>query len=697
MKPKRKLTILSFIIFSFSLIILNVDGFFEDELVHKYSSLISSYLFNNEKAQITDVVNSTNHILDTSLASSLNLYQEMLDANAEHLALMLDNVEPSLWCSTLENYTTKHTWLQFELSDKKQSKCSSLPRMQHHLTDCNTSDNNASDDLIVHSTQLAESHTLKLKYSKQLVIDNVKAEVADLIRNIKLENDSLYIRIVELNEEAIAQKSIKVIVNPQEPDLEQHSLIVDLQGAGEHFLSSKTAEQIVQEGSSYFTAYIIDNDGNIVRERLTFAKINPVFGWAITAGYDLSSYETLVASQKALLEQDFDFHNQILSVVVGILSLIVITVLLRLERYSLRVKTNQLAIQHKEQEVRNYQEVLTSMLDLVERRDSYTAGHTRRVAEYAVLIANHMKLPKEDIAILYEAAMMHDIGKVSTPDSILLKPGKLSKHEYEIIKNHLESGYEILSSIKAFQRHADIMRDHHERFDGKGYPRGRKASEISLLSHILILVDAFDAMTSKRIYRESKTIVQALDEIKSLSGIQFHPDVVEAAVPVLKDTQKQSVSHDYLSNEFEQARLAYYYKDPLTGLFNYRFFEHILSLNKDLYGRHYRCCYFINLVNFHHFNKCYGWLAGDDKLAAIGETLSTRLPQSIIFRVFGDDFLVLSEQHIKLNDTELEQSFDFKDAAIKVELHHFDLDHVKFDSFKDLSSCIEELIQYRKR
>ena len=151
---------------------------------------------------------------------------------------------------------------------------------------------------------------------------------------------------------------------------------------------------------------------------------------------------------------------------------------------------------YNKEKLANYQQVLYSLLDLVEKRDSYTAGHTQRVARYAVMIAEAMKLPKEKIDLLYETAIMHDIGKVVTPDAVLLKPGKLSPNEYKVIQGHLSSGYDILNSIKAFKPHAEIMRDHHERYDGKGYPRGLKGSDISILSHILIIADDLQSYLS---------------------------------------------------------------------------------------------------------------------------------------------------------------------------------------------------------
>ena len=158
----------------------------------------------------------------------------------------------------------------------------------------------------------------------------------------------------------------------------------------------------------------------------------------------------------------------------------------------------------KREKIKNQEQIIYSMIDMIEARDSYTAGHTKRVATYCVLIAQEMGYTPKDIEFLKKAAWLHDIGKISTPDSVLLKPSKLDNTEYKLIQEHLNSGYEMLSKIDQYKVIADIMREHHEKYDGSGYPRGLKAEEIKPLSRIMMVADAFDAMTTNRVYKPKK-------------------------------------------------------------------------------------------------------------------------------------------------------------------------------------------------
>lgn len=352
----------------------------------------------------------------------------------------------------------------------------------------------------------------------------------------------------------------------------------------------------------------------------------------------------------------------------------------------------------QEKSIKNYQQVLYSLLDMVEKRDTYTAGHSQRVAEYCVLIAEAMGIDQNDIDVLYDAAIMHDIGKVSIPDSILLKPGKLTHNEYAIIKKHLDYGYEILNSIESFKEHAQIVRAHHERYDGKGYPRGLKKDEIPLLSHIMIVADAFDAMTSHRIYKPYKTINQALEELKQLSGTQFHPEVIIRAVPALRNTGVLPIGHNYISDTLEEARVAFYYKDELTSLYNYHYFEHIMFFTQHIQSKHLQCCYFIKVKNFSKFNQTYGWLEGDKKLKNIASKLEKKFPESMLFRVYGDDFLIINEEHCSVKKEEIRELLNIQkeNSDLDIELFHLKLTDIEVSDFDEFSNYLEALLDVHK-
>lgn len=170
-------------------------------------------------------------------------------------------------------------------------------------------------------------------------------------------------------------------------------------------------------------------------------------------------------------------------------------------------------------------EVLAIALD---ERDQYTHGHARRVTTIALQIGTAMKLTFADMEILRLSGILHDIGKIGIPDQVLLKPGKLSGEEFAWIRKHPEKGARILRQLnnKMIAEIADIIKHHHERYDGKGYPAGLHGEEIPLLSRIIALADSYDAMTSDRPYRKGMTREDALAEIQRESGGQFDPVMV---------------------------------------------------------------------------------------------------------------------------------------------------------------------------
>ncbi len=163
-----------------------------------------------------------------------------------------------------------------------------------------------------------------------------------------------------------------------------------------------------------------------------------------------------------------------------------------------------------------------------EYRDPETGAHILRMAHYSELIARGLNLSLDDQELLLEAAPMHDIGKVGIADQILLKPGRLTPDEFEIMKQHAIYGYEILkgSSSRVLQAGAEIARAHHEKFDGSGYPNGLKGDEIPIFSRIVAVADVFDALTSERPYKKAWPLEQACDFLKANSGSHFDPACV---------------------------------------------------------------------------------------------------------------------------------------------------------------------------
>jgi len=175
---------------------------------------------------------------------------------------------------------------------------------------------------------------------------------------------------------------------------------------------------------------------------------------------------------------------------------------------------------------------ITALAYALEARDTYTSGHSNRVTEAAVAIAQKTGVPMEMVETIRLAGKVHDIGKIGINENVLNKPGKLALDEYEHVKRHPEIGKHILEPI-ADDVLISIVAHHHERYDGKGYPDGLKESDIPLGARIVAVADAFDAMTSERPYRAALSREQALEELKKGRGTQFDPDVTDAFISLM--------------------------------------------------------------------------------------------------------------------------------------------------------------------
>lgn len=180
--------------------------------------------------------------------------------------------------------------------------------------------------------------------------------------------------------------------------------------------------------------------------------------------------------------------------------------------------------------VQRERETVIRLSKAAEYRDPETGAHILRMAHYSELIARGLGLSQADQDLLLEASPMHDIGKVGIADNILLKPGRLTPEEFEVMKHHAMFGYEILmgSSSKVLQAGAEIARAHHEKFDGSGYPNGLKGDDIPIFSRIVAVADVFDALTSERPYKKAWSLERAAEHIRESAGIHFDPKCVEA-------------------------------------------------------------------------------------------------------------------------------------------------------------------------
>jgi putative nucleotidyltransferase with HDIG domain len=183
---------------------------------------------------------------------------------------------------------------------------------------------------------------------------------------------------------------------------------------------------------------------------------------------------------------------------------------------------------------RTYDATLAALSSALDVRDTETEGHARRVVRYMELIAEGLNIPAEQHATLRRGALLHDIGKIGVPDHILRKPGPLTENEWYTMKTHPDLGAKIIANVPFLEEVAVIIRAHHERWDGNGYPEGLAGEQIPLGARIFAVADSFDAMTSDRPYRRGRQLDEALLEIDRCSMTQFDPQVVKAflAVPI---------------------------------------------------------------------------------------------------------------------------------------------------------------------
>lgn len=198
---------------------------------------------------------------------------------------------------------------------------------------------------------------------------------------------------------------------------------------------------------------------------------------------------------------------------------------------------------------RAYLDTVQTLRYTVEAKDPYTRGHSDRVSAFSVLLGKELGVSSEDLKTLEIGGLFHDIGKIGIPDSILLKEAKLTDDEYSQIKNHPSIGAHILCNAIVFQNILPIVKHHHERYDGNGYPSKLVGEQIPYLARIAAVADSFDAMTSKRTYRNAMLIEDVKQEIKRCSGTQFDPNIAEAFLNILnnKYDEIQKIQEEFKS------------------------------------------------------------------------------------------------------------------------------------------------------
>ncbi len=182
-----------------------------------------------------------------------------------------------------------------------------------------------------------------------------------------------------------------------------------------------------------------------------------------------------------------------------------------------------------------YLNVIKTLCKILVKKDPYTRQHSQQVTRYALLLGRALGFSEDELLVLEQVALLHDIGKIGIPDHILKKEGPLTESEWEVMRQHPSIGQEILEHIHVLHLEQNMVRHHHERYDGNGYPSGLKGDEIPIYSRILSIADSFHAMISDRPYRKALPISEAVSELKKNSGTQFDPKLVDLFIQALED------------------------------------------------------------------------------------------------------------------------------------------------------------------
>ncbi len=338
-------------------------------------------------------------------------------------------------------------------------------------------------------------------------------------------------------------------------------------------------------------------------------------------------------------------------------------------------------------------EFITSFVHIMEARDIYTKGHSQRVAFYASKISDALKLDNTTKENIYRAGLLHDIGKIGIPDNILLKPGRLTKSEYNIIKYHSVFSYEILSRLEHFEHLARCVREHHERCDGKGYPDGLKCSEISLCGRILAIADIFDAITTTRPYRkafDTKTAIEILEKEN------IDKEILEKSKDILVESFRRESSTEviFMSKEISDVRNKVFDIDYMTGLKRKKTIvenaKHLIENNQPF------ALFMIDIKNIAKINYEFSVDAGDKIITLTADACSEILPRNgydntnSLARAFNDAFLFIH----KLGNDNKNHSLDEMSRSIRNLLRDAVIELIQKEDIKGISNYIDFHITY---
>ena len=322
-------------------------------------------------------------------------------------------------------------------------------------------------------------------------------------------------------------------------------------------------------------------------------------------------------------------------------------------------------------------QTIQTLANAIDAKDPYTKGHSTRVSQHSVALAEALGWDRDRINDLRYSALLHDIGKIGVPDSILNNPKRLTDVEFEIIKSHTTMGADILRDKIMIKAAEDVARSHHERYDGKGYPRGLKGTEISEESRIVAIADAFDAMSTNRVYRKACDPAYIRKELQEGRGKQFDPQFAEVFITLWDQGKLDWILHNEEGVPDEQmeassvllrevmetfvSQSAGDNTDLVTGVMNRSAGEAAIAQDmKEDNG----CFVFFDVDNLKKINDVHGHEAGDRTLKLMGETLTEHCGNNHCCRLGGDEFILFlqntSREDAEKTVREIMQGFDEK-------------------------------------
>lgn len=356
------------------------------------------------------------------------------------------------------------------------------------------------------------------------ISNNTKDQVDNFIFRLTFNTDaylaSAWNGALEIHQKTADGEYAKIVPDLREfnpNDYDFNIFTVD----GEPFIVMKQGDYLVYHPSSSMNAMEIPieaHEGTTPGIIMYVANGDSIEGSTIEMEY---SFHRLLTSEPLF------WVSIIASGVWFIALLIAIITSLQIKQYQVRHERDNKIIN----------ESIETFTGFIDAKDPYTNGHSKRVAYYTKLIAKECGYEGEELDRIYYVALLHDCGKIGVPDDILGKPGRLTSEEFEIIKSHTVRGGEILSSFKSLKDVGEGALYHHERYDGKGYPEGKKGEDIPLIARMICVADSFDAMNTDRVYRKKLSKEQIIDELEKNKGLQFDPVYADVMLKLIKENR----------------------------------------------------------------------------------------------------------------------------------------------------------------